>query len=50
MRDESGIVDPVRVWPVYGESLARLRRVGVRIAEFATGAYSWTRVLELLVV
>ncbi|MFD4397021.1 hypothetical protein [Kitasatospora sp. NPDC058478] len=31
-------------------SLARLRRVGVRIAEFATGAYSWTRVLELLVV
>ncbi|MEU6972176.1 flavoprotein [Kitasatospora aureofaciens] len=34
--------------PAYGESLARLRGMGVRIAEFAPGAYSWTRVLELL--
>ncbi|MFI9162979.1 flavoprotein [Kitasatospora aureofaciens] len=34
--------------PAYGESLTRLRGMGVRIAEFAPGAYSWTRVLELL--
>ncbi|MEV7359037.1 hypothetical protein [Kitasatospora sp. NPDC091276] len=36
--------------PAYGESLARLRSMGVRIAEFTPGAYSWTRVLELLAV
>ena len=34
--------------PAYGESLTRLRGMGVRIAEFVPGAYSWTRVLELL--
>ncbi|MQS11095.1 flavoprotein [Streptomyces kaniharaensis] len=34
--------------PAYEESLARLRAMGVRIAEFVPGAYSWTRVLDLL--
>jgi phosphopantothenoylcysteine synthetase/decarboxylase len=34
--------------PAYGESLARLARMGVRIAGFTPGEYSWTRVLELL--
>ncbi|MDH6709271.1 phosphopantothenoylcysteine synthetase/decarboxylase [Kitasatospora sp. MAA19] len=36
------------VHPAYGESLATLRGMGVRIAEFVPGAYRWTRVLELL--
>ncbi|MGW2375926.1 MULTISPECIES: flavoprotein [Kitasatospora] len=36
--------------PAHEESLARLRRMGVRIAEFVPGSYSWTRVLELLEV
>ncbi|MFD7594694.1 hypothetical protein ACFV6D_16865 [Kitasatospora sp. NPDC059812] len=31
-------------------SLARLRRMGVRVAEFTSGVCSWTRVLELLAV
>ncbi|MFG2844385.1 flavoprotein [Kitasatospora sp. NPDC048296] len=34
--------------PAYEESLAKLRRMGVRIAEYVPGAYSWTRVLDLL--
>ncbi|MEU4116594.1 flavoprotein [Kitasatospora sp. NPDC028055] len=34
--------------PAYGESLERLRRMGVRIAEFTPGSYSWTRALDLL--
>ncbi|MFE7524409.1 flavoprotein [Kitasatospora sp. NPDC057542] len=34
--------------PAYEESLAKLRRMGVRIADFAPGSYSWTRALELL--
>ncbi|WP_030058436.1 MULTISPECIES: flavoprotein [Streptomyces] len=34
--------------PAYEESLARLRGMGVRVAEFVPGSYSWTRALELL--
>ncbi|MEU3573164.1 flavoprotein [Kitasatospora sp. NPDC036755] len=34
--------------PAYAESLAKLRRMGVRIADFTPGSYSWTRALELL--
>ncbi|MFG3226084.1 flavoprotein [Kitasatospora sp. NPDC048194] len=34
--------------PAYGESLAKLRRMGVRIADFTPGAYRWTPVLALL--
>ncbi|SOB85497.1 flavoprotein [Streptomyces sp. 1331.2] len=34
--------------PAYEQSLARLRAMGVRVAEFVPGAYSWTRALELL--
>lgn len=34
--------------PAYRESLAKLRRMGVRIADFTPGSYSWTRALDLL--
>ncbi|MFE6052273.1 flavoprotein [Kitasatospora sp. NPDC056446] len=34
--------------PAYGESLDKLRRMGVRVAEATPGAYSWTRALDLL--
>ncbi|MEV7184189.1 flavoprotein [Kitasatospora sp. NPDC093102] len=34
--------------PAYEESLAKLRRMGVRIAGFVPGSYNWTRALELL--
>ncbi|MFE4970813.1 flavoprotein [Kitasatospora sp. NPDC056651] len=34
--------------PAYADSLAKLRRMGVRIADFVPGSYSWTRALELL--
>ncbi|MFJ6622701.1 flavoprotein [Kitasatospora sp. NPDC091335] len=34
--------------PAYADSLAKLRRMGVRIADFTPGSYDWTRALELL--
>ncbi|WP_030235993.1 flavoprotein [Streptomyces sp. NRRL S-350] len=34
--------------PAYGESLAKLRRMGVRVAESVPGSYDWTRALDLL--
>ncbi|MFF4378033.1 flavoprotein [Kitasatospora sp. NPDC001547] len=34
--------------PAYAESLAKLRRMGVRIADSTPGSYDWTRALELL--
>ncbi|MFD5466392.1 flavoprotein [Kitasatospora sp. NPDC127059] len=36
--------------PAYEESLTRLRRMGVRIAEFTPGSYDWMRALDLLEV
>ncbi|MER7752003.1 flavoprotein [Kitasatospora sp. NPDC097643] len=34
--------------PAYEQSLARLRGMGVRVAEYVPGEYRWTRVLELV--